>query len=73
MLFTPSYAQAGSGAHTSSNSIDKSGSFLVKKRWCVKFITHLHLVQRLRMGFRQLSASRQAQCLHSDLRMMEMI
>jgi len=62
MLFTSSYAQTGSGAHKPSHSIDKSGYFL-----------GISSVQRLRMGIRQLSASRQAQWLYSDFRILEMI
>jgi len=60
MLFISSYAKTGSGAQPSSHYIDIRVSFLGIRRWGVKFITHLHLVQRLRMGIRVLSVSRGA-------------
>ena len=66
MEFISSYGQTGCGAHTASHSIAISSPFLGMRHWGVKFDTHLHLVQRLRMGIRMLSASRGTLCLLTD-------
>jgi len=52
LVFISSYAQTGSEAQPPSISIDISGSFLGIKRWGVKFVSHIHPVQKIRMGSR---------------------
>ena len=48
----------GFGAHPASSSITIRGSFLGAKHWDVKFTIHLHQVQRLTVGIRQLCFQR---------------
>jgi len=55
-VLVPNFA----GRHPYLRYDDIRGSFLGIRRWGLKFITHLCLFHRLRMGIIQLSASREA-------------